>query len=174
MNTTPTRPEEKDLLSLFYLENARQARHYEEQRQSLSNAVMVAASIAVAGACVAGSVASAGSAASVAAATSDPATLPSAMLVGALLILLGGFGFLASLRNHERSRLHVERLHAVRDEIERRLPIDLDGLYEAARKRHARRYPRLSERTARVHYVWQGLHAGIAGLGAILIVRSIG
>lgn len=139
-------------LFLFYSENARQSRHYEEQRQSLANAAVLAAAIVIAGASCPG------------------AAGPVRMIGGLFLVGIGTFGFLVSLRDHERSRLHVERLHSVRDEIGRRLPVDMTGLYEAARLRHARRYPRLSERTARVHYLWQGLHAGIAAVGAGLLL----
>jgi hypothetical protein len=145
---------EKDVLTLFYLENARQARHYEDQRQTVTNAVLIAAALVLAGAAMA------------------PRLGLATALGGLLLAGAGAFGFLASLRSHERSRLHVERLHAVRDEIGRRLPVDVPALYEAARVKHARRYPRLSERTARVHYVWQALHAGVAGAGLLLALGS--
>lgn len=155
MSDSPETSTDKDVLLLFYVENARQSRHYEEQRQSLTNAVAVAAAVVLAGA---------GAAQGLGVATA---------LGGLLLVGLGGFGFVASLRNHERSRLHVERLHAVRDEIGRRLPVDVAALYESARVKHARRYPKLSERTARIHYLWQGLHAGVAGLGALLSLASL-
>lgn len=155
MQETLEKTTEQDVLLLFYAENARQSRHYEEQRQLLSNSVAIAAALVLTGA-------------------SAARELGVATALGGLLLLgLGGFGFLASLRNHERSRLHVERLHAVRDEIGRRLPVDIAVLYESARVKHARRYPRLSERTARVHYLWQGLHAGIAGLGVLLLLASL-
>jgi len=145
---------EKDLLVLFYLENARQARHYEGQRQSLTNAVVVAAALILAGAAVA------------------PRLGVATALGGLVLAGVGAFGFLASLRSHERSRLHVERLHAVRDEIGRRLPVDVGALYEVARAKHARRYPKLSERTARAHYLWQAVHAGVAAAGLLLALAS--
>ena len=154
-SNTPLSSEEKEILALFYVENARQSRHYEEQRQSITNAVVMAAAIVLAAATIA----------------SDWTFATS--LGGLLLIGLGGFGFLAALRSHERSRLHVERLHAVRDEIGRRSAVDVTALYETARAKHARRYPQLSERTARVHYLWQALHAGVAALGALLLVASL-
>jgi hypothetical protein len=153
-DATPT-DAEKDVLTLFYLENARQARHYEDQRQTITNAVLIAAALVLAGAAIA------------------PRLGLATALGGLLLVGAGGYGFLASLRSHERSRLHVERLHAVRDEIGRRLPVDVASLYETARVKHARRYPRLSERTARVHYVWQALHAGVAGAGLLLALGSV-
>lgn len=145
---------QKDVLLLFYVENARQARHYEEQRQSLTNAIVLAAAVVVAGVAIGGGRAAA-----------------AASLSGLFLVGLGCFGFLASLRSHERSRLHVERLHAVRDEIARHL-VDVAALYESARAKHARRYPRLSELTARVHYLWQAVHVGVAGLGVLLLAAG--
>jgi hypothetical protein len=146
--------DEKDLLVLFYVENARQARHYEEQRQSITNAVLITAAVVLAGAAIA------------------PRLGLSTALGGLVLMGAGTFGFLASLRSHERSRLHVERLHAVRDRIGDRLPVDVASLYEAARLKHARRYPTLSERTARVHYLWQALHACVAAAGLLLALAS--
>lgn len=156
----PTRPRDRDdaeraTLFLFYEENARQSRHYEEQRQSLANANVVAAAIVLAGAMAA------------------PGPGTARLLAGLFLAGAGAFGFLASLRDHERSRLHVERLHAVRDEIGRSLPVDVTHLYEQARARHARRYPRLSERTARIHWLWQALHAGIAVVGLLLAAANL-
>jgi hypothetical protein len=47
------------------------------------------------------------------------------------------------------------------------------ALYETAREKHARRYPQLSERTARVHYLWQAVHAGVAVLGLLLLLANL-
>jgi hypothetical protein len=154
MAVEQTTDAEKEVLVLFYVENARQARHYEEQRQAITNGVVAAAALILAAAAIA-------------------PRLGTATALGGLVVAgIGAFGFLACLRSHERSRLHVERLHAVRDEIARRLPVDVGALYEAARVKHARRYPRLSERTARAHYLWQAVTAGIAVAGLLLAAAS--
>jgi hypothetical protein len=145
----------KDILLVFYAENSEQARHHEQQRQSLTNMVAAVAGI------VLGLVALA------------PGGMRvggnyGLLLLGFFLAVLGTFGFLASLRHYERSRLHVSRVHAVRRELSRLFPADISRLYDVANREHVRRFPRISERTARVHYVWQALHASIVALGVAL------
>ena len=92
------------------------------------------------------------------------------LLQGLLLAVVGATGFVASLTRHERARLHVERVHAVRREISRRFPVDIQVVYDEAKRTHAKRYPRMSERTGRVHWAYQALHASIAGLGVMLVL----
>jgi hypothetical protein len=143
----------REILLTLYRENSGQARHYEQQRQA----------IAAAGALVAGVVLG------LLAARERPVGHdPIVMLQGLLLAVVGATGFVASLTRHERARLHVERVHAVRREISRRFPVDIQALYDEARRTHAKRYPRMSERTGRVHWAYQALHASIAGLGVAL------
>jgi hypothetical protein len=133
------------VLLTLYRENSAQARHHDRQRHAITAMVALVAALAL------GLVGP------------DTRWLCAALLVGA-----GGFGFLASLHHHERARLHVERVHAVRRELSRLFEVDIAELYGAAAKVHARRYPRLSERTARVHWLWQAFHVGIVGLGSAL------
>lgn len=138
----------REVLLTFYRENALQSRSYEQQRQSVTSAVVVAAAILIGF-----SMAKPGA---------------SHAVGGLFLIVLGGHGFLACLRHYERGRLHVERVHAVRDEISKVYPV-MD-LYAEANQKHARRFPTLSEKTARTNLIWLGLHVAVAGLGAILLV----
>ena len=156
MNKTPDdAPTSADLaadresLLTFYRENTLQSRHYDEQRQNVTAVVAMAAALVIGLAALA------------------PAPHPLAAL---LLVLLGGYGFLACVRYHERARLHVERVHAVRDEISRRFPSQVMDLYAVANEKHAKRFPFLSEKTARVHYVWLGVHVGVAVLGVGLLL----
>lgn len=138
----------REVLLTFYRENALQSRSYEQQRQSVTSAVVVAAAIVL----------------GLVAATPDAATT----IPGLFLVVLGGHGFLACLRHYERGRLHVERVHAVRDEISKIYPV-MD-LYAEANQKHARRFPTLSEKTARTNLIWLGVHVTVAGLGALLIL----
>jgi hypothetical protein len=138
----------RQILLAFYRENAREARSYERQRQSVTGMVALAAALVIGLAPLA------------------PAGAPR-LAAAAFLVLLGGFGFLACLRHHERGRLHVERVHAVREEISRRFPI-LD-LYAEANRKHASRFPVLSEKTARTHWLWLGFHAAVAAIGLVLL-----
>lgn len=153
---TDATPDALEILLTLYRENSQQARHYERQRQSIAGTVSLVAAI------VLGFLAC------------RPADVrlyrnDGLLLSACLLVVAGGVGFVTSLTRHERGRLHVERVHAVRRELSRRFPVDIQALYDAASKVHARRYPRLSELTGRAHYAWQALHVAIAALGLALL-----
>lgn len=145
----------KDILLALHHENSSQARHHEQQRQ------WATAIVAVATAIVLGSL-SAGS--------STPLCSNSLLLVhGLFLLTAGAFGVLTSLRHHERSRLHVQRVHAIRKELSRLFPVDVLDLYASANEEHLKKFPLMSNRTARVHLIWQGFHTAIAIMGVILL-----
>jgi len=148
--------EGQEILLALHHENSTQARHHEQQRQWTAAIVAVAAAIAV-------------------------GLLPMSaerplyhsyglLLHAAFLLAAGTFGFLASLHHHERSRLHVQRVHAVRRRISQTLPVDILDLYAEANREHTTRFPTLSNRTARVHYIWQGFHATVFLIGFALAV----
>jgi hypothetical protein len=149
----------REILLTLYRENSSQARHYEQQRQA------IAAGGALVAAVVLGLLA-----------TRETPLRHDwlALLPALLLVAVGATGFLASLTRHERARLHVERVHAVRREISRRFAVDIQALYDEAKRTHAQRYPQLSERTGRVHWTYQALHASIAGLGVVLALLVLG
>ena len=137
----------REVLLAFYQENALQSRSYEQQRQLVTATVVVAAAVVIGLA---------------------PRAGMAGVISGLFLVVLGGHGFLACLRHYERGRLHVERVHAVRKEISRTVPV-LD-LYAEANEKHAKRFPFLSEKTARTNLVWLGLHLAIAAPGLLTIV----
>ena len=139
----------REILLAFYSENAVQSRSYEEQRQTVTTTVVIAAALVIG-------------------LTAFAPTLASRIPAGLFLAVLGGHGFLACLRHYERGRLHVERVHAVRNEISRTFPV-LD-LYAEANLKHARRFPVLSEKTARTNLIWLGLHAAVAALGVLVVL----
>jgi hypothetical protein len=158
-DSSPDRDAEaREILLAFYAENVEQARHHEQQRQTVTSVVALAAAVVV------GLVASRGPL---------PASGTTLFLAGALLGTLGAYGFVASLRHHERARLHVERAHAVREGLWQRFPGGVGELYAEANRRHARRYPRLSERTARLHYAWQAVHVAVALVGSALAAAAL-
>lgn len=148
-------PDGKDILLALHHENSTQARHHEQQRQWGTAIVALAAAVVLARLSV-GDGAGAGSTGML-------------CLHGLFLMMLGTFGFLASLHHHERSRLHVHRVHTVRKELSRLFPVDILDLYATANEAHLKKFPQMSNRTARVHYIWQGLHATVIIIGAGLI-----
>lgn len=140
----------REVLLTFYTENASQSRSYEQQRQTVTTTVVIAAAIVIGLAAFA------------------PPGSRTDLIAGLFLVVLGGHGFLACLRHYERGRLHVERVHAVRKEISKTVPV-LD-LYAEANAKHSSRFPVLSEKTARTNLIWLGLHAAVAGLGVLRIL----
>ena len=95
------------------------------------------------------------------------------VIAGLFLAVLGASGFGASLHHLERSRLHVERVHVVRREIARRFPVDIPALYEEATRQHEKRYAVAQPPHRARPWLWQGLHAAIAGLGVILALAAL-
>jgi len=152
---SPSAPaaQSQELLLALHHENSAQARHHEQQRHWSAAIVALAAAIVLG--------------------LAAPGTGPlyhrySLLLHAVFLLALGTFGFLASLHHHERSRLHVQRVHAVRRRISETLPVDILDLYAEANREHGKRFATLSNRTARIHYLWQGLHATVFLVGLAL------
>ena len=145
-------PEEESALRVllaFYEENARQARYHGSQRQAVTAAVLVGTSLTFVAAAIAGI---------------------SAGFLGAFLVAAGFYGFWACLHHHERSRLHVERLHAVREAMWEKFPGGVGDLYGLANQQPRDRFPVFSEKTARIHYAWQLMHVVVLLLGLGLIL----
>ena len=138
------------VLLAFYEENARQARYHGMQRQAVAATVLIAAVLGLLVVAVDGAPAG---------------------LAGVLLCAAGVYGFLACLHHHERGRLHVERLHAVREALWREFPGGVGDLYGAANEKHRKRFPVFSEKTARIHYSWQLIPVVSFLVGALLCLR---
>ncbi len=147
-------PDAKDVLLTLLRENSDQARHHEQQR-ALTTAV-----VAVGGALVVGGVLAAGGTANLGGFE--------LLVAGFFLGALGSYGFLASLHHHERSRLHVQRVHVVRHDISQRSPVSILDLYARATAEHVKRFAWLSNKTARAHWIWQGLNAVVVVTGLAL------
>lgn len=154
MSATPPDASLRILLA-FYEENARQARYHGTRRQSVASLVGLATTLLLAAALLA-----------------DP-TAAYALLAGGFLIALSLYGFFASLHHHERSRLHVERLHAVREAMWAEYPGGVGDLYGAANEKHRKRFPVFSEKTARIHYAWQLVHVASLGAGIFLMIAAL-
>ena len=143
------------VLLAFYEENARQARYHGAMRQAVTATVALAMALLLGAAMMA---------------APEGASF---LLPGAALGALGLFGFFASLHHHERGRLHVERLHAVREAMWAEFPGGVGDLYGAANEKHRQRFPVFSEKTARIHWAWQLVHVVAAALGAFLLLAGL-
>jgi hypothetical protein len=152
-------PDGKDILLTLLRENSDQARHHEQQRAWTTAVVALGGTLVVGGVLAAGGTAHLGGF--------------DLVVAGFLLGALGGYGFLASLHHHERSRLHVQRVHVVRHDISQRSPVLILDLYARATAEHVKRFAWLSNKTARVHWVWQGFNAVVAAAGLALATAGL-
>jgi hypothetical protein len=144
----------RDVLWKMYQEHSTQGRHHETQRSTVAGALIAIAS------------------ALVALITFDKVISLIDLPLTLLLLLLGGFGSVFSAKQYERSRLHVERARAYRDELDKQLDgAPLKRLKREADADHNGKYPRLS--ALRLNQFWIGLYAFIALLGAVLTTVAV-
>lgn len=92
-------------------------------------------------------------------------TLPLSILV----VLIGLYGALAAAKYHERANYHLSQARALTKVLVKSgdLP-DNDAVLSQARIKHYQQYPRLSR--LRLHWLWTGLHLGVAAYGVVLII----
>ena len=95
-------------------------------------------------------------------------TLPLSVLV----FLIGLYGALAAAKYHERANYHLSQARALTRALVQSgdLP-DNTALLDQSRAEHARAYPRLYR--IRLHWLWTGLHLGVAGYGLVLVVLTL-
>jgi len=143
----------------MYQEHTAHARQHEEQRERMTGAVAALGAVVVA------------------VATTDNVDMRLPMVIaGWMLVTLGVYGAVFSLKHYERYRQHVTYAAQYRAELERLLPeIPKSGtaFRKSGRERHLRR--RLLFRAlaaVRLHWLWSGLPLLIALGGALLIVAS--
>jgi hypothetical protein len=92
-------------------------------------------------------------------------TLPLSIMV----ILIGLYGALAAAKYHERANYHLGQARALTQALVQsgNLP-DSDMLLDRFRSDHYKEYPRLSR--IRLHWLWTGLHLGVAAYGVVLVI----
>jgi hypothetical protein len=177
-----------DSLLKFFDEHSTQARRHEDQRERMTNLILV-----ISGALVA----------FIGQSSLATYTLPAALL----MIFLGLFGWLFAKKHYERNQLHVRTVGEIREEIDRELGVlpwpeqygtrlpkrSLGALRDAANKRHygefGKRHEKVLERRedlqrkayswvarSRLHLYWEGLHIVVMLIGlmlaAIILIKS--
>jgi hypothetical protein len=89
-----------------------------------------------------------------------------------MLIVLGIFGMLASIKLYERFRRHVRLGFLIRKKLEELHPdTQLSALLEVARKEQQEEFPVL--RSVRLYIIWMTLHCIIMLLGIIYTIISL-
>ena len=81
-----------------------------------------------------------------------------------MIILIGLYGALAAAKYHERANYHLSQARALTQALVQsgNLP-DNDMLLDRFRSGHYQEYLRLSR--IRLHWLWTGLHLGVAAYG---------
>jgi hypothetical protein len=94
-------------------------------------------------------------------------TLPLSVLV----VLTGLYGALSAAKYHERANYHLGQARALTQVLVQSGGLgDNDAILERFRLDHYQRYPRLSR--LRLHWLWTGLHLGVAAYGLVLIILT--
>ena len=95
-------------------------------------------------------------------------TLPLSVLV----LLTGLYGTLAAAKYHERATCHLSQARALTRALVQSgdLP-DNSAVLDRFRDDHAREYPRLYR--IRLHWLWTGLHLGVAVYGLVLVILTL-
>lgn len=89
-----------------------------------------------------------------------------------LLILLGFYGYLTSIKLFERWKLHERRTIVWRDKIDQLNPnANLKKLYYNAQKQHEEEFPKLSKR--KLYNLWKILYLFIMIFGLASIIMTI-
>jgi hypothetical protein len=95
-------------------------------------------------------------------------TLPLSVLV----VLIGLYGALAAAKYHERASYHLAQARALTRALVQSgdLP-DNEPLLGQFRDEHIRQYRRLYR--IRLHWLWTGLHLGVAAYGLVLVALTL-
>lgn len=92
------------------------------------------------------------------------------LAIPAFLIILGVWGFLASWKHYERSRLSVQRLRQCRKRLESLSGIELSAMNEQAELAHKTDMGKSWLNGMRTHYIWKAFNIFIIVLGTIIFI----
>jgi hypothetical protein len=94
-------------------------------------------------------------------------TLPLSILV----VLTGLYGAVSAAKYHERANYHLGQARALTQVLVQSGDLgDNSAILEEFRLDHYRQYPQLSR--LRLHWLWTGLHLGVAVYGLVLIILT--
>ena len=144
---------ETDVLWGMYQEHCTQGRHHEDQRSSVANLIISVA-------------------AAVVTLLSISNLVTTRWPLASLLLILGLFGALFSLKQYERFRFHMKCASVHKDALEALFPnTKLKKLREDAETAHGRKYAIVQ----RLHLFifWFVLNLGIAVLGLVLLITGV-
>jgi hypothetical protein len=146
----------RDMLWRLYQEHYTHIRHYESQRSTVTNLLIIIA------------------AALLAFTTYDKAITRADTPLACMLFLIGLFGAAFSIKYHERASLHYQRILKYREKLDKLFdPPFIIALKEEADQQLKAIYPRLNGGRfswVKVHKLWIVFHLLISLFGLALIV----
>ena len=147
--------DQQTLLLAMYKENCDQARHHELLRERVTTllATTTALILGLFG-------------------FSSSWTNPVAahLAIPVFLVVLGLWGFLASWKHNERSKLHVQRVRKIREQLTQICGIDLAGINAAAESQHKKDFGRSRLSDSRTHIIWKTFPILITAIGLAVLV----
>ena len=142
-----------EILVEFWKEEWVVARHFDEQRTTISNLIIIVA------AAIIGFIIQVGI---------SMKTLPMTIF----LIVLGLYGTITVKKLYERHQYHIIRMRKFRERIDELVSdAKLMEIVNTSKDMHREHYPRLSKQ--RLHYLWSFLHISITIMGIITTIMSI-
>ena len=142
--------DDTQVLLAFCQEHWTQARHIENQRATISNLIIVVASIIVAF-------------------VSQQGLSLQMLPLTILLIILGLFGAFITEKLYELFHFHHDKVRYWQKRINELNPnARLDELEKEANREHNNRYSRM--RSIRLHYLWVLLHSAVVLVGTVLSI----
>jgi hypothetical protein len=140
----------EDAVLAYWKEHREQLRQSETQRAVLTNYVLVIAA-AISGLIVQQHF--------------SLRTLPLSLLI----IVIGLYGAVAAAKYHERADYHLVQARALtRVLVDAGALANHDAVLDEFRQAHYRKYPLLHR--LRLHWLWTGLHLGVAAYGTVLVI----
>lgn len=160
MKSTLNREDAKDVLLALHQEYFAQIRHYDTQRSTVSNLLVIVA------------------AAILAFVTFDKALTPSDLPLTFLLFIIGLFGAAFCIKYYERAALNSERFHGYQRKLDEVLFNSqlIHPIREETDKKHAEEFPRLYGKGnlswVKVNRLWVIFHLLVSLLGLILTILA--
>lgn len=151
-NDNKSVPHEGIILA-YWQEHREQMRQSEDQRAVMTNYILVIA---------------AGVSGFVVQQHFSTRTIP----LSALTSIIGVYGALAAAKYHERANYHLSQARALTRVLRELSALPDNGsILQEYRQAHYNSFPRISR--LRLHWLWTGLHIGIALYGATLLIITI-
>jgi hypothetical protein len=144
----------KDVIVCMFNEHTAHGRHHESQRAIVSSLVITLASALIA----------------LIGFDNDlkPNDLPAAIMI----VVLGLFGVIFTLKEYERAVFHMNRARLYRVKLENIFPdLSIEDLKEGEAEKLAKSYPFIN--SVSLKYLWVTLHFSIAVIGGFVATFSI-